>query len=99
PEWWLEKLEGELHNRQPRLALMDSYYRGEHPMPFLTKAHNAKMRDEFRQLLDDCRANSMRLVVDATEERLRVEGFRLSPDTDPVADAPSWKIWQASNMD
>ena len=99
PMWWLQKLEGELHDRQPRLQLMDAYYRGDHPMPFLTKAHNAKMRDEFRQLLDDCRANYMRLVVDATEERMRVEGFRLSPDTDPVADAPSWKIWQASDMD
>jgi hypothetical protein len=48
------------------MALMDAYYRGDHPLPFLTKAHDSKMRDEFRQLLEDSRTNFMRLVVDAS---------------------------------
>lgn len=99
PLWWLNKLERELYARQADMAKMDSYYRGDHPLPFLTKAHESKYRDEFRKLLEDCRANFMRLVVDAIEERLRVEGFRLSPETDATADSPSWKIWQANSMD
>jgi hypothetical protein len=41
----------------------------------------------------------MGLVVDTVEERLKVEGFRLSAETDPVADKQSWAIWQANQMD
>jgi hypothetical protein len=96
---WLNKLYAGLSARQPHMQLMDAYYRGDHPLPFLTKAHNAKMRDEFRQLLDDSRSNFMRLVVDAVEERLRVDGFRLSASADAVADQDSWDIWQANQMD
>lgn len=77
----------------------DAYYRGDHPMPFLTRAHNAKMHDEFRMLLEDSRSNFMRLVVDVVEERLRVEGFRLSASADDEADQDSWDIWQANGMD
>jgi hypothetical protein len=81
------------------MQLMDDYYSGRHPLPFLTKSHNSKMRDEFRQLLEDSRSNFMRLVVDAVEERLIVSGFRLSAATDAKSDEPSWAIWQANQMD
>jgi hypothetical protein len=99
PAWWLAKLEKEIAERQPQIALMNSYYLGDHPLPFLTKAHESKMRNEFRRLLDDSRTNFMRLVVDAVEERLKVEGFRLSAENDAVADKDSWRIWQANQMD
>ena len=99
PLWWLEKLSAELSSRQANMQLWDSYYSGEHPLPFLTKAHDAKMRDEFRRLLEDSRSNFMRLVVDVVEERLRVEGFRLSASTDIKSDKASWDIWQANQMD
>lgn len=99
PLWWVRKLEDELHARQPHMATMDAYYRGEHPPPFVTKAHDSKMRNEFRKLMDSCRPNFMRLVVDAVEERMRVEGFRLSAEADAVADRESWRIWQANEMD
>jgi hypothetical protein len=99
PEWWLAKLYDELADRQPEMKKLDNYYCGDHPLPFLTKAHNSKMRDEFRQLLEDSRSNFMRLVIDAVEERLQVEGFRLSAETDETAEQESWKIWQANQMD
>jgi hypothetical protein len=99
PLWWLNKLAAELAKRQSKMQLFDAYYRGDHPLPFLTKAHDSKMRDEFRQLLEDSRSNFMRLVVDAVEERLKVSGFRLSAETDAVADKPSWDIWQANGFD
>lgn len=96
---WLLRMKAELDTRQADMSLMDAYYRGDHPMPFVTKAHSAKMKDEFRQLLEDSRSNFMRLVVDATEERLKVEGFRLSASEDPRSDARTWEIWQANQMD
>ena len=99
PLWWLSKLESELATRQPYMQMFDNYYKGDHPLPFLTQAHDSKMHSEFRKLLDDSRANFMRLVVDTVEERLLVEGFRLSAEEDPVADKPSWDIWQANKMD
>lgn len=97
--WWLHKLEGELSARQAQMKLYDDYYRGEHPLPFLTPAHAKKLRTEFRRLLEESRTNFMRLVVDAVEERLRVEGFRPSASTDARADKRSWDIWQANQMD
>jgi hypothetical protein len=99
PRWWLEKLYAELSNRQATMNLMNRYYTGDHPLPFLTRAHEAKMRNEFVKLLRDSRSNFMRLVVDVVEERLKVDGFRLSAATDPQADQASWDIWQANQMD
>lgn len=96
---WLVRMKAELDTRQANMRQLDAYYRGEHPMPFVTKAHSAKMRNEFRQLLEDSRSNFMRLVVDATEERLMVEGFRLSASRNEQADERSWEIWQANQMD
>ena len=99
PLWWLGKLQVRLANRQTELKRLDAYYSGDHPLPFLTPAHADKMRSQFRQLLNESRANFMRLVVDATEERLRVEGFRLSASSDEQADSDTWMLWQANSMD
>ena len=99
PLWWLKRLQKELADRQPSMLLFDRYYRGEAPLPFLTQTHRSKMVNEFRQLLEDSRSNFMRLVVDAVEERLRVEGFRLSASQDEAADQASWDIWQANQLD
>lgn len=99
PEWWLNKLYGELMSRRVEMERMDAYYTGAHPLPFLTRAHDAKMHDEFRMLLEDSRSNFMRLVVDVVEERMRVEGFRLSAKSDAAADQKSWDIWQANHLD
>jgi len=99
PEWWLGKLSDELAGRQVLMKQMNDYYVGNHPLPFLTETHESKMRTEFRRLLEESRSNFMRLVVDVVEERLRVEGFRLSASSEDQADADSWDIWQANQMD
>ncbi len=75
----------------------NSYYSGDHPLPFVTQKDSAKMAKEFKDLMEDSRTNFMRLVVDATEERLRVEGFHTG-DSDQH-DKASWDIWQANQMD
>jgi hypothetical protein len=99
PQAWLAVLEIQLMERQAHLELMNSYYIGDHPLPWVNKAHAEKIRNEFRQLLDDNRSNFMELVVDSMAERLSVEGFRLSAADDQAADRASWDIWQANEMD
>ena len=99
PFRWLQTLELRLNSRQTLMRRMDDYYHGRHPLPFLTKAHEPKMHAEFLRLLREANANFMRLVVDATEERIAVEGFRLSSETDGTSDADAWQLWQANDMD
>lgn len=81
------------------LQMLDDYYTGEHPLPFITKAHAAKMHNAFRQMLDESRSNFMRLLIDVVDERLKVEGIRLSANSDIHSDKESWDIWQDNGMD
>lgn len=99
PAWWLHTMYRKLSERTSQMELMNQYYSGDHPLPFLTHAHDSKMRSEFRTLLEDSRSNFCRLVVDVVEERLKVEGFRLSAGADERADQRSWDIWQANQLD
>jgi hypothetical protein len=99
PEWWLGSLERKLLQRQSEMQKMNDYFEGCGPLPFVTRAHLPKIRNEFRQMLEDSRANFMGLVVDATKQRLRVDGFRLSASSDEAADQASWATWQANQMD
>jgi hypothetical protein len=77
---------------------MDAYYCGDHPLPFLTKAHEAKMHGRVP-------AAARRLAVELHGPRRRRRrgapprrGFRLSArPTD--RDKRSWEIWQANQMD
>ena len=55
------------------------------------------MVGEFRLLIEASRTNFCRLVVDAVEERMRVEGFHTRESTN--RDAAAWDIWQANQMD
>jgi hypothetical protein len=92
PEQWREALLAQLAGRQPAIRMCDSYYRGEHRMAFTT----AQFREQFGHLFASFADNWCDLVVDASAERLRVEGFRFG-DTD--ADEAAWEIWQRNKMD
>lgn len=81
------------------MRIFNNYYSGDHPWPFLTDAHKDKIHSEFRNLLHDSKTNFTRLVVDVCEERLQVEGFRLSASTDEETDKGAWDIWQQNQMD
>lgn len=97
PQWWTERLYKRLAARRGEIDFYDAYYRGDHPLPWLAP----QARDEFKRILRMTRSNYMGLVCDATAERMQVEGFRLpaGPDAEPVADAETWRIWQANKMD
>jgi hypothetical protein len=93
PDWWLARLYKQLVGRCDEIEFFNDYYTGNHPLPWLAP----QARDEFRRLVRMTRSNYMGLVVDATAERLNVEGFRFGGSGE--ADADTWRIWQANNLD
>jgi hypothetical protein len=92
PLWWVRQLEIKLDKDQPTLRRLDNYYEGRHRLAFAT----AKFRDAFGELFSAFADNWCDLVVDAVEERLGVQGFRLD---DTEGDSEAWRIWQANNLD
>lgn len=100
PRWWLNRLLARLEVEQPQLEQLDRWYAGDHPLPHIPPDLDKRyFAAQFRELLRQSRANFLALVVDATTERMRVNGFRLSASDDRVADEESWRIWQANQMD
>lgn len=93
PEWWLVNLYRRLITRQPQIALCEAYYDGRHPLSFTTSEY----RQEFSSMLRGVSDNWMALVVDAVEERLHVEGFRMGDQ--PAGDTEAWKVWQENCLD
>jgi hypothetical protein len=93
PEWWLVHLYRRLIARSPRVQTFEDYYEGRHPLAFASQEY----RQEFSKMLKGVSDNWMALVVDAVEERLHVEGFRMTDD--PAGDEDAWRIWQENCLD
>ncbi len=93
PLWWLDRLWTELQDRQADVDMLRRYYAGDHPLPTVLE----KARGAFSRLLRQARSNYAGLVVDATAERLAVDGVRIG-DAE-VGDAEAWRIWQANGLD
>lgn len=92
-EWWLPRLERRLIARQADMKLFDDYYHGRHRMTY----HTARVLGAFGATFRDLRVNYCGVVVDALNERLEVQGFRLGRDQ-AAADA-AWDIWQRNRLD
>lgn len=93
PEWWISRLYKQLVTRREEVQFFEDYYSGNHPLPWVAP----QARDEFRRIVQMTRSNYMGLVVDATAERLAIEGFRFGDDA--TADKDTWRIFQANNLD
>ncbi|GAA3121779.1 hypothetical protein GCM10017687_39500 [Streptomyces echinatus] len=93
PLWWVDRLWKQLAERRQYAEKMRRYYSGDHPLPMIQE----KARPGFQRLLKQARSNYVGLVVDATAERLQVDGFRLGAAN--VGDQELWRIWQANSMD
>lgn len=93
PLWWVARLEKQLAARRKTIDVYDRYYCGHHELKFASSTFQTK----FGQMFRDASDNWMPLIVDAVQERLRVEGFRLG--NSPVGDRRAWDIWQANNLD
>jgi hypothetical protein len=93
PEQWRDRLLEALAVRATNLATLDSYYKGDHKLLFAT----AKFRETFGLLFASFSDNWCDLVVDASAERLKVEGFRFGDNESGDKDA--WAVWQRNDLD
>lgn len=93
PDEWLIRLI-KLHDHDlPKLQENNNYYEGDQPLSYMAPELMRELSENLRQLV----INWPRLVVDALEERLDVEGFRFADN--PRADDDLWGIWQANDLD
>ncbi len=86
-------LERRLDKRWLKMGAYDAYYEGDHQLAFAT----AKFREAFGALFATVADNWMPIVVDASAERLTVQGFRFGESQS--ADDDAWSIWQANGLD
>lgn len=93
PLWWLDRLARRLDERRPDVELFGDYYDGRQPLAFATSRFRAAFGGLFSAFSD----NFCAPAVDAKEERLNIEGFRLGDD--PAGDKDVWRIWQSNAMD
>lgn len=93
PGWWRNRLLELLFLRRQRLDVYEAYYDGQHRLAFATE----KFREAFGMLFGAFADNWCDLVVDASVERLGVEGFRFGRDAQ--ADDAAWNIWQRNGLD
>ncbi|ORJ99862.1 hypothetical protein A6F58_00710 [Prescottella equi] len=75
------------------LTKYDNYLEGEQPLKYMSEA----MREEIGDTVAELVLNWARLVAEANESRLDVEGFRYA-DSD-VEDEILWAGWQYNDMD
>ncbi|WP_327703629.1 phage portal protein [Streptomyces decoyicus] len=93
PDEWATDLSRRHDGELDELKALNAYYEGEQPLAYMHPELLAEIGDQIRQVV----INWPRLIVDAIEERLDVEGFRY-PDADEPSDE-LWRIWQANGMD
>jgi len=93
PKWWLRRLEDELIARTPDMETYRDLVDDEHDEPF-----SAETSAKFRELAGMSTTNLTGLAVEATAERMSVEGIRIGDE--PDADKDVWdNIWQRSDFD
>lgn len=95
PAWWLLRLGQRLEADRNRFDLLESYHRGDPPVPF----GNRKMREAYRRLQKQARSNFAGLVAETLLERMKVVGFRAGGQATDEADREAWGWWQANNLD
>ena len=94
PGWHLRRLAEKLGARRARLDRLDSYLRGDPPLP--RGAESAQ--DAFRAFQRKARLNMAELVVEAPRERMKVRAFRTAVDSDETGDDQAWAIWKANGL-
>jgi len=93
PEWWHRRLLKKLRERAAAVDEFDAFHRGDQPLAFAS----AKFREVFGQRYGRLPANFMPLIIDASAERLAVQGFRFR--NRGGGDDATWRIWQDNQLD
>ncbi|HWD79440.1 MAG TPA: phage portal protein, partial [Kribbella sp.] len=92
-EEWVNYLSLRHDAEMPELEELNRYYDGTQRLAYMHPDLLVEVQDRIQAVV----INWPQLVVDAVEERMDVEGFRL-PDAEE-ADKDLWRVWQANNMD
>jgi hypothetical protein len=93
PKWWLKRLEGELSARMPNMQAYRDLVDDVHPRPDSVEA-----TQKFMRIANLATTNLTGLAVEATAERMSVEGIRIGDE--PDSDKPFWdNVWQRSDFD
>lgn len=96
---YLPQLDFELRKRAPEIELWERYYEGVHRLAFAT----SRFRQTFGNLFHEFADNWMSLIVDASVERLNIQGFRFASDTGKDAayegDADAWAMFRDNLLD
>jgi Phage portal protein, SPP1 Gp6-like len=92
-EWWRDTLIGRLEARRQLCDIYEDYYEGRHTLAFVP----AKLREQVGHLLASTADNYLAMVVQASVERLAVQGFQTPGQ--PKADQDAWNIWQENLLD
>lgn len=93
PAWWLRRLETELGNRAGEMQAYRDLVDDAHVPP-----DSVETSRKFRRIAGLATTNLTGLAVEATAERIAVEGVRIGDE--PDADKEVWdRIWQGSNFD
>lgn len=93
PLEWLTRLKRCHQEELDDLQALNCYYEGAQPLAYMHPELLKELQGRIRQVV----VNWPRLVVDAVEERIDVEGFRR--DLDSEADGRLWELWQANSLD
>ncbi len=88
----LQRLHGELRNRQADLTMYANYYDGIHPLRYASPQFASYWGSLFESFAD----NWCQVVVDSKTERLVVRGVRIGED---LSDEETWRIWQTNGLD
>lgn len=92
-KWWLSRLDEELSERLPVMQEYRNLADDLHPQP-----DSVETSRKFLRMAGLATTNLMGLVVEATAERMEVEGIRIGDQ--PDADKGVWDdIWQRSDFD
>jgi len=77
PKWWLQRLDDELTFRLTDMASYRDLVDDVHPLP-----DSAETSRKFMRMAGLATTNLMGLAVEATAERITVEGVRIGDDPD-----------------
>jgi hypothetical protein len=90
---WLKYLEGQRLVQEKKLKEYSQYFEGDQPIRYMASA----LEKEFGARLTSLVINWPALAVEAYENRLDVEGFRLPGEG--KTDEDLWRIWQVNGLD
>lgn len=93
PLEWINYLSRRHDAEKGELEQLDAYYNGTQPLTYMHPEIFREVHNRIKPVI----IAWPQLVVDAIEERLDVEGFRL-PNEDS-GDDDLWRVWQANDMD